>query len=84
MSCDGRGDSTADEWNELVELWRGFNLHLAWVMEVAPEASRSQERLSHNLDRIGWRRVPPDRPATLDDLMEDYVDHLEHHLAQIP
>jgi hypothetical protein len=24
-----------------------------------------------------------DRAVTLDDFMSDYVDHLEHHLAQV-
>ena len=39
-------------------------------------------RADHNLDQIGWKAVRRDAPATLDAFMHDYVDHLEHHLAQ--
>jgi hypothetical protein len=27
--------------------------------------------------------LPPDHPATLEWPMQDYVDHLQHHLGQI-
>jgi hypothetical protein len=37
----------------------------------------------HNLHEIGWRPFPSDEPATLDQLMHDYVLHLAHHLAQV-
>jgi hypothetical protein len=71
-------------WAELVGLWRAFNLHLAHVMDVTPEAERLKPRAAHNLDQLAWRALPADRPATLDFFMEDYVEHLKHHLRQIP
>jgi hypothetical protein len=71
-------------WAELVGLWRAFNLHLAHVMDVTPAAERLKPRAAHNLDRLAWRALPADRPATLDFFMEDYVEHLKHHLRQIP
>ena len=70
-------------WTELVGLWRGLNLHIARVMEAAPESKRAQSRAVHSLDKIAWKTVPLDQPTTLDYLMEDYVDHLEHHLGQL-
>jgi hypothetical protein len=70
-------------WAELVELWGRFNLHIARVMESAPEEVRLRPRTSHNFHQIGFVTIPSDRPATLDHLMRDYVDHLEHHLRQI-
>jgi hypothetical protein len=70
-------------WEELVALWRGFNLHLAWVMEVTPEETRLRPRAEHNLHQIAWRTIAAGEPATLDYLMADYVGHLEHHLRQI-
>lgn len=69
-------------WAELVTLWRSFNLHLARVMEAAPESARTRPRTRHNLAEIGWD-VAPDQPATLDFVMSDYVEHLEHHLRQV-
>jgi len=70
-------------WEELIALWRGFNLHLARVMANAPDDVRRAPRAIHNLDQVGWKEVPRDQPATLESFMDDYVDHLEHHLGQI-
>ena len=70
-------------WNDLVELWRTFNLQIARVMAATPDELRLRERLEHNVDRIGFELVPQGQPATLDHLMRDYVAHLQHHLRQI-
>jgi hypothetical protein len=70
-------------WAELVDLWALLNRHLARVMSRVPEAIRSRPRERHNLDRVAYRPVAIDRPATLDYFMADYVDHLCHHLDQI-
>lgn len=70
-------------WSELVTLWASFNRHLARVMAAAPLPARSRPHARHNLDAIGWQTFAPERSATLDDLMSDYVAHLEHHLKQI-
>ena len=73
----------AAPWPELVELWRLYNLHLARVIEAAPESARLRPRARHNLHEVAWQAVAQDQPATLEDFMRDYVGHLEHHLAQI-
>jgi hypothetical protein len=70
-------------WTELLELWRSFNLHIARVMEAAPEEQRLRLRVHHNLDELAWNPIPRDAPATLDYFMADYVAHLRHHLNQI-
>jgi DinB superfamily len=70
-------------WNELVTLWATYNQHLARVMAAVPSSVRERRHARHNLHEIGWRPFPADQPATLDDLMHDYVLHLEHHLAQV-
>jgi hypothetical protein len=70
-------------WEDLVALWRTFNLQIARVMEHVPDAIRLREASQHNFDQIGFRPLPAGQPATLDFLMEDYVRHLEHHLRQI-
>lgn len=71
------------DWETLVSLWRSYNLHLAHVMAHAPAEVLQRERAAHTLDRIAFKTVPPDRPATLEYLMRDYVGHLKHHLRQI-
>lgn len=70
-------------WSELVSLWAGFNRHLSRVMAAIPEEARTRQRTRHNLHEIAWREVPASEPATLDYFMNDYVDHLEHHLRQV-
>lgn len=70
-------------WYELLSLWRSYNRHLARVMAAVPFDVRSRQHSRHNLHQIGWKSFPADSPATLDDLMEDYVAHLHHHLAQV-
>jgi len=70
-------------WPELLSLWRSYNRHLARVMAAVPLEVRTRKRARHNLHEIGWNSYAADAPASLDDLMDDYVRHLRHHLAQI-
>ena len=72
-----------EAWTELVSLWRAFNEHLPHVMSSIPASVRERQHGRHNLHEINWKPIPPDQPATLDDLMADYVAHLKHHLRQI-
>jgi len=71
------------QWADLVTLWKFFNIHIARVMENSPDSVRNAPRAKHNLDKLAWRAVPANQPATLDYFMNDYVEHLKHHLAQI-
>ncbi len=70
-------------WRELVELWRGYNLHLARVIERIPPEVAAGLRPRHNLDRIAWRTVSASEPVTLEFFLRDYVEHLRHHLASL-
>jgi hypothetical protein len=53
-------------------------------MAAIPESVRVRTNPRHNLHQIAFRTdlVPPD--PTLEFFMADYVEHLEHHLRQIP
>ena len=70
-------------WEELVVLWLTYNRQLARVMTATPAGDRARSRAVHNLDERAFRPVSRDRAVTLDYFMSDYVDHLEHHLAQV-
>ena len=70
-------------WEELIALWRSFNLHIARIMDLVPKDERVRPRARHNLDELAWKPIPRNEPATLDYFMSDYVAHLKHHLAQI-
>ena len=59
-------------WPELLEFWRLYNHHLAAVMRrVPPEKLDTECRIGHY------------EPVPLGFVMEDYVAHLKHHIAQI-
>ena len=70
-------------WTELVLLWMTFNRHIARLMAATPAADRDRVRQRHNLHLRAFRPVPADRSVTLAYFMNDYVEHLEHHLAQV-
>ena len=76
-------DYQSAPWASLVSLWREFNLHLARTIEKIPADVANASRVQHNLDEIAFKTVPKEQPVTLSYFMEDYIDHLEHHLAQI-
>ena len=59
-------------WDDLLTLWRYFNLHLAIVIKTVNEEC---------IDHI-WV-VDEDRSITLGELMIDYLRHLKDHLQQI-
>jgi hypothetical protein len=70
-------------WEELVALWRDYNLHLASVMRAADGRAVDRPRTRHTLDTIAFVSVPAGEAATLAYLMRDYVAHLEHHVRQV-
>jgi hypothetical protein len=59
-------------WDDLLGLWRYFNLHLARVIRTVNEEC---------IDNI-WV-VDEDTSITLGELMIDYLRHLNDHLKQI-
>ena len=70
-------------WIELVALWREYNRHIARVMTAIPIDVRLKEHRIHNLHEIAMTPAAADQPATLEYLMRDYVEHLQHHVKQI-
>jgi len=60
-------------WRDLVALWSAYNRHLAHVIASTPD------------DAAARTAAAPDGsgPVSIAFLMEDYVRHLRHHLAQI-
>ena len=70
-------------WTELVTLWRELNRHLARVMDATGEEQRTRKRHRHNLHQLALNPIPEGEPATLEYFMQDYIDHIEHHLRQV-
>ena len=65
-------DYQESPWDELLALWRFYNLHLARVIRTVKEEC---------IDNI-WV-VDEDTQITLGELMVDYLRHLNDHLQQI-
>ena len=59
-------------WPDLVQLWAAYNRFLAHVLDSAPQSK------ANTVCRIGDYG-----PMTLEELAQDYLTHLEHHLRQI-
>jgi hypothetical protein len=59
-------------WSDLVDLWALYNRHLSHVIERIPDAALETTC-----------RIGAGQPVTLGYLVEDYLVHLRHHLAQI-
>jgi hypothetical protein len=70
-------------WTELVTLWRELNRHLARIMDAAGEEQRTRKRHRHNLHQLAFNAIPETEPATLEFFMQDYIDHIEHHLRHL-
>ena len=70
-------------WPDLIQLWSSYNLHLVHVASVIPTDTLTKPRTTHTLDQIAFNLVDKNEAATLEYLIRDYVDHLQHHLNQI-
>ena len=70
-------------WPDLIQLWSSYNLHLLRVVSSIPADVLTKPREKHSLDQIAFKLVDKNRPATLEYVIRDYVDHLRHHLDQI-
>ena len=61
------------EWQELLELWRAYNKHLAHIIDVMDEENLQTPCI------VSWRP----QPIPLSGLIEHYLEHMESHLSQI-
>jgi hypothetical protein len=59
-------------WTEIVKLWHVYNTHLLHIMRHVDESKLGNEGT-----------FPEYGTKTLQFLLDDYVDHLEHHLKTI-
>ena len=65
-------DYNSCPWENLVQLWRLMNLHLAHIIRQIPD-----EKLRNKCT------ITPNEPVSLSFLIDDYLVHLKHHLNKI-
>ena len=61
-----------ESWVALLDFWKHYNLHLAHVIENLDKSKLDNFWLTPDKERL-----------TLQHIIEDYLRHLKHHLAQI-
>lgn len=67
-----RADYANADWQLLVELWYLYNVQLARIIRmISPQHLKTKCTIGAN------------EPCTLEFLVTDYLDHLNHHLARI-
>jgi DinB superfamily len=59
-------------WSELIDVWTAYNAQVAQLISTTPANRRAVAC-----------RIGGGDDMTLEMLMQDYLKHLEHHLAQI-
>ena len=62
----------SESWQNLIQLWAGFNRHILHFVSRIPEDCAANRCA-----------LDGGEPVTLRFLVEGYIKHLEHHLAQI-
>jgi len=62
----------AEEWGALIDLWVALNHHFAHVVEHIPAEKKGTVVV-----------IGGGAPMTLEEMVADYLRHLEHHLEQI-
>jgi hypothetical protein len=70
-------------WSDIVRLWADMNRHLAGAVARVPDADFTHAHRTHSLGVIGSRKYQPGAPASLSDLVDDYIEHLNHHVEHI-
>ena len=62
----------SNSWEQLISLWRWYNLHLAHIVRHIP---------AEKLETVC--RIGSNEPVTLGYLIEDYLVHMKQHLEQL-
>lgn len=70
-------------WNNLITLWYSFNSQIIHTISNVSDQLLTREVAEHNFNKICYIKLASDKPATLIYLIEDYFNHMEHHLEQI-
>lgn len=71
------------ELGEVLSFWIQVNKHIMELVNGLSEATLNKETLNHNFYKVSMNPVSEGEPSSLSYLIWDYINHLEHHLAQI-
>lgn len=77
-----QGYQTA-QWSELITLFIAYNQHIGRVIDHIPRGVMHRPSDKHNLHLVAWKTVPRDETTTLAYFIDDYINHMNHHVRQI-
>jgi len=67
----------------LIETWELLNLNIiSTLLEVNPDFWK-KSFTEHSLNQIAWKDFPEKDPVKVSDFIQDYFEHMVHHLKQI-
>ena len=72
-----------ESWDGLIKLWKAYNAHILHLIKAIPENILRKKESTHNLHEIAWKDFRRDIPASFEELIDDYIDHMQHHMNQI-
>ena len=73
----------ARKWKDILALWERLNKHIADFVGLIPIEVLDRSVSKHNLDQILMNPITKSQPASLRMLIDDYIDHMIHHLRQV-
>jgi len=68
---------------KLIRQWQAVNELLSDAIEHISDQRLQKKVTEHNWDRIGMKKLASKEALTLKYVIQDYLFHTEHHLAQI-
>lgn len=78
-----RNDYINYRTNDLIQIWANTNSHLGEMLDNIPDEVLYRKTTDHNFDRICMNLLEAGTSSSLNYLIWDYLDHMEHHLKQI-
>jgi len=69
--------------SEIISTWRVVNNHIFELIIGIPDEVMNRKTTRHNFDLICMHYLEREKPTSLSYLVWDYLDHMEHHIAQI-
>ena len=71
------------DWGQLVVQWKKTQQYLGDLIKNVDERSLRKTFVKHNLHQVCMNPFPARVPGSLSYLVWDYLQHLEHHLAEL-
>ena len=70
-------------WPELIRTWKSMNDLLRNLIIHLDRDQLNTKFAKHNLHEVGYKKFDHESSYTLWEFIEDYLDHIDHHIAQI-